>query len=132
MSSLATSASDSQNECLIAAYDSVLSLVDDEKNQSVLQKSDNLALRFAYVQLIQAIDALNTAAADAGQRCRNSYSRASLAISVYLQAKGLSSNTEKLSSELSQHAITGRRWCDLAGQSPIMLSVYSCKTHDIV
>ena len=93
------------------------------------KESAPLLLRFAYVQLIRAIDALKEAAATdrlTGRvRQKVGYSDTSVAIDVYINAKGKTLDMIQLRSQLSEHVHIGRRWSKLAGPSPLLLSVYS-------
>jgi hypothetical protein len=105
-----TNCDHSVDESVVAAFDIVHSLA-QSKNRK------RLDLRFAYVHLKRAIDALDVAA------------EASYA-DIYLHAKGNSSDIS--SSQLSDYARRGRRWSTLAGPSPFQLSVYSRLAETIV
>jgi hypothetical protein len=112
----------SANRSVIAAFD-VLDSILTSKNRA------SLPLRFAYVRLIQAIDALNAAATTGrleGQvRRKGGYNNAGIAIDVYLSAKGKPLDAKELRSNVSEHVRISRRWSELAGPSPLLLSIYS-------
>jgi hypothetical protein len=130
LSSLVSTADSDSLQCLIAAFDSVLSFFRD-RERMCSEISGCMPLRFGYVQLVAAIDTFNTEAKNAGKRVRDCYSRAAIPIQAYLDAKGMS-NDDRKRTELTTLVINARRFRDLAGLSPIMLSIYSMEADRIV
>jgi hypothetical protein len=105
-----TMASTSVDESVVAAFDTVRSLIQSKDRK-------RLDLRFAYVHLNRAINALNTVGEVA-------YT------DTYLNAKNNSSDIS--SDQLNEYARRGERWSTLAGPSPFLLSVYSRSAETIV
>jgi hypothetical protein len=98
-----TMASTSVDGSVVTTFDLVRSLIRSKDRK-------RLNLRFAYVHLDRAINALDTAAGVA-------YT------DTYLNVKNNSSDIS--SSQLTEYARRGERWSTLAGPSPFLLSVYS-------
>jgi hypothetical protein len=121
VSSIQATTSDSIVEAIVAAFDEVHRLT---KNK----KSTRLSLRFSFVLLIHTIDALKAATKERlhclAQR-KPGYSNASLAIDIYLNAKTNASEGDLSRVELSEYRRIGMRWSQIAGASPLQLSVYS-------
>lgn len=105
-----TMASTSVDESVVAAFDTVHSLIRSKDRK-------RLNLRFSYVHLNSAINALDAAGEVA-------YTDA------YLNAKNNSSDIS--SNQLTEYARRGERWSTLAGTSPFLLSVYSRSAETIV
>jgi len=95
-----------------------------------------LLLRFACILLALIIDAYKAVAAT--NRVQSKVSRtvgqrdASVAIDMYIQAKQKASGEELKRSSLLGYCCAGRHWAALAGQSPIMVFVFSQMTETIV
>jgi hypothetical protein len=90
-----------------------------------------LLLRFAYVQLAEAIDFLVSMEQRTGRGrpwCRDE----SVYIDVYLTAKGKPLNDKKLRDELSGRKRIGVRLRQLMSRSPFLLAVYSDDAESIV
>jgi hypothetical protein len=108
-------------QSMVAAFDKVHRLTQDDRGSY-------LSLRFSYMQLKYAIDDLKSAASKdrlRGIRRKQGYSNASLTIDVYIYAK---SNTpgQILSREtLSEYRRISSHWSDFTGGWPIQLCVYS-------
>jgi hypothetical protein len=96
-------ASTSVDESVVAAFDIVHSLAKSKERK-------RLDLRFAYIHLNCAINALD-AAGEAGYA------------DIYFNAKGNSSDIS--SSQLSDYVRRGKRWAILAGPLPFQLSIFS-------
>jgi hypothetical protein len=105
-----TMASTNVDESVVAAFDTVHSLTQSRDRK-------RLNLRFAYVHLDRAINALDTAAEVA-------YT------DTYLNAKNNSSDIS--SRQLTEYVRRGQRSSTLAGPSPFLLSVYSRLAETIV
>jgi hypothetical protein len=105
-----TMASTSVDESVVVAFDTVHSLIRSKDRK-------RLNLRFAYVHLNSAINALNTAGEVA-------YTDA------YLNTKNNSLDIS--SDQLTEYVRRGERWSTLAGPSPFLLSVYSRSAETIV
>jgi hypothetical protein len=105
-----TIASTSVDESVVAAFNTVHSLIRSKDRK-------RLNLRFAYVHLNSAINALNTTGEVA-------YSNA------YLNTKNNSSDIS--SDRLTEYVRKGKRWSTLAGPSPFLLSVYTRSAETIV
>jgi hypothetical protein len=103
-------ASTSVDESVVAAFNTVHSLIRSKDRK-------RLNLRFAYVHLNRAINALDTAAEVA-------YT------DTYLNAKNNLSDIS--SSQLTEYVRRGERWSILAGPSPFLLSVYSRSAETIM
>jgi hypothetical protein len=103
-------ASMSVDESVVAAFDMVHTLTQSKDRK-------RLNLRFAYVHLNRAINALDAAGEVA-------YT------DTYLNAKNNSSVIS--SSQLTEYVRRGRRLSTLAGPSPFLLSVYSGLAETIV
>lgn len=95
-----------------------------------------LLLRFAYVQLADAIDALvNTVSTErrAGHvHRRPGYRDESAYVDVYLAAKGKPLNDKKLRNELTGRKRIGVRLRQLIYPSPLLLAIYSEDAESIV
>jgi hypothetical protein len=105
-----TMALTSVDESVGAAFDTVYSLIRSKDRK-------RLNLRFAYVHLNSAINALDTIGEVA-------YS------DIYLNAKN---NLSDISSDqLTEYVCRGERWSALAGMSPFLLWVYSRLAETIV
>jgi hypothetical protein len=105
-----TMASTNVDEPVVAAFDTVHSLTRSEDRK-------RLKLRFAYVHLNNAINALDTAGEVA-------YT------DTYLNAKNNSSDIS--SSQLTEYVRRGERCSALTGPSPFLLSVYSRSAETIM
>jgi hypothetical protein len=105
-----TTASTSVDESVVAAFDTVRSLIQTKDPK-------RLNLRFAYVHLNSAINALDIAGEVA-------YT------DTYLNAKNNSLDIS--SDQLTEYARRGERWSILAGPSPFLLSAYSRSAETIV
>lgn len=118
----------SAEDAVVAAFDVLYRLIDI--------RGTKFLLRFAYVQLADAIDTLVNAVSR--ERCTSrihqgpSHSDESLYIDVYLTAKGKSLNDEKLRNELSVRKRIGVRLCQMAYPSPLLLAVYSDDAESIM
>jgi hypothetical protein len=112
----------SANQAVIAAFDTLYELLSDERDTRLL-------LRFAYVQLAEAIDALVKVAKEdrlVGHAYRGAgYKDESVYINIYLTAKGRPLDSLKLRNELSGHRRMGRRWHQLMNLSLLLLFVFS-------
>lgn len=119
----------SVNHAVVAAFDVLDDLVRDYRDTRFL-------LRFAYVQLAEAIDALEKVVSTdrlaghvhggAGYRDESAY------IDVYLTAKGKPLNNLKKRNELSERRRIGRRWREITNLSLLLLAVYSDDAESIV
>jgi hypothetical protein len=107
---------------VVAAFDEVHRLTRDDRCK-------RLPLRFAHLQLKYALDALHTAATKDRLRGlvqrKPGYSNASLAIDIYLNAKRNHPGEIPSRDRLSEYRRVSTRWPQLAGTSPLQLSVYS-------
>ena len=107
---------------VIAAFDMVHSLVQDKKR-------NHLILRFAYIHLMRAIDALNVARkkdplySQAYQK--PGYNINSVANNIYLDVKKNTLDITPSRSQLSEYTRIGKRWLELAPLSPFQVSVYT-------
>jgi hypothetical protein len=86
-------------------------------------------LRFAYVQLIRAVDACKKAAAlDRASglvRREVGYGDASAPLDIYLKAKRGLLDIKRRRRQLKEDVRIGRRLCGLTKSSPLLLCVYS-------
>jgi hypothetical protein len=119
----------SANHAVVAAFDVLYDLVTDGRDTRFL-------LRFAYVQLAEAIDAL-VKVASANRRAGHvhggaGYKDESVYIDVYLTAKGKPLNNLKLRNELSGHKRISRRFREITNLSLLLLAVYSDDAKSIV
>jgi hypothetical protein len=105
---------------VVAAFDEVHRLTRDDRCK-------RLPLRFAHLQLKYALDALHAAATKDRLRVRRKpgYSNASLAIDIYLNTKRNHPGEIPSRDRLSEYRRVSTRWPQLAGTSPLQLSVYS-------
>jgi hypothetical protein len=107
---------------LVAAFDEVHRLAKGGPGR-------RLSLRFSYIQLKCAIDALNETATKARLRGlvqrKRGYSNASLAIDIYLSAKRNDIDETLSRNDLSEYRRVSMRWSQLVRASPLQLSVYS-------
>ena len=82
--------------------------------------------RFTYIHLINIVDALkNSVAVHRLPGSIGGRPSASIPLDVYLEAKGLPIDNQKLRNRLSKYTTIGRRWSELAGPSPFWLALYS-------
>lgn len=105
-----TIASTSVNESVVAAFDTMHALTGSKDRK-------RLNLRFAYIHLNRAINALDTAT-------EVSYTN------TYFNAKNNSSGIS--SNRLTEYVRKGQRWSTLASPSPFLLSMYSRLAKTIV
>lgn len=115
---------------------SFVSAVDSVKDLLEGNRVNRLLLRFAYFQLQRCIDAYKkAAAADRGRRKggrRRGHRDATVAISMYLKTKQKTSGEEMKRSQLLGYCRTGRRWAILAGESPLLMFIFSHVADTIV
>ena len=97
------------DEAVVAAFDTVYSLKTKENK--------GLHLKFAYVQLKHATDALDSVK-DAGY------------MNTYLNAKKNASHIPRC--QLSDDVRRGRRWSGLTGPTPFQLAIYTRSAGTIV
>ena len=115
----------SADQAVIEAFDVLHELLTDKRDTRFL-------LRFAYVQLAEAIDALVKAAKE-NRHAGHLYKRdESVYIDVYLTAKGNPLKSPKLRNKLSEHKRMGRRWRQLTDPSPLLLFLYSDNAESVV
>jgi hypothetical protein len=92
-----------------------------------------LLMRFAYAQLIRAIDILKTAARrdqfHSRTRLKVGHGDATIAIDTYLSARR---NNCLSRAQLLEYVRKGTRWSRLAGPYPIILCIYSAKAETIM
>jgi hypothetical protein len=93
-----------------------------------------LLLRFAYVQLAEAVDFLVNAVSmeQRAGRVRPGCRDQSVYIDVYLTAKGKPLNNKKLRDELSGRKCIEMRFRQLMSVSPLLLAIYSDDAESIV
>jgi hypothetical protein len=114
------------NEFVIAAFDMLHSL-------SSHKDTTWLFMRFAYVQLIRAIDIFKAAARRDRSHSRTprkvGHGDATIAIDTYLSARR---NNSLSRAQLIEYVRKGTRWSRLAGPYPIILCIYSAKAETIM
>ena len=107
-------------ESVIAAFDTIQGLINGKDICRPL-------LRFAYIYLVQVIDACQAAAAKdrvKGQPRGVGQRDITVAIDMYLQAKKQTSSRGRPRSKLWDYCRRGKRWSLLAGPSPILVFVF--------
>jgi hypothetical protein len=106
-------------------------MIGNKKDKKNMKHKDGLALalRFAYVQLIRAVDACKKAAAldrAAGLVRREvGCGDASAPLDIYLKSKGVLLDVERRRRQLKEDVRIGRRLSALTKSSPFLLCVYS-------
>jgi hypothetical protein len=119
----------SANHAIVNAFDVLYNLITDDRDT-------RFQLRFAYVQLVEAINALvKVASADrlVGHVYRGaSYKDESVYINVYLTAKGKPLNNLKLRNELSGKKRISQRFREITNVSLLLLAVYLDDVKSIV
>jgi hypothetical protein len=102
-------------------------MIRDKKDKKNIKHKEDLALalRFAYVQLIRAVDACKKAAAlDRAiglVRWEVGYSDASAPLDIYLKAKRGLLDIKRRRHQLKEDVRIGRRLCALTKSSPLLL-----------
>lgn len=126
-----TSVGGDPNRSVIASFDLVDTITRDRKDKKNIKHKEGLALalRFAYVQLIRAVDACKKAVAldrAAGLiHWEVGYSDASAPLDIYLKTKRGLLDIKRRRRQLKEDIRIGRRLCVLTKSSPLLLCVYS-------
>lgn len=125
-----TSVGSDPNRSVIAAFDLIHTIKGAGGKRSIKNREGfALTLRFAYIQLIRAVDACKKAAAvnrSAGLALRKvGYGGASAPLDIYLKSKAGLLDLKGRRRQLKEDVRIGRRLCALTKSSPHLLCVYS-------
>ena len=119
------------NKSVITAFDLLYNIIEEKKHKKTTKDKENfvLILRFAYIQLIRAVDICKETIKI--NRSSNlihrkiGYSDASFPFDIYLQSKRIVFDAKKRRNQLKEHIRIGRRLSVLTKSLPLFLCVYS-------
>jgi hypothetical protein len=119
------------NDSIVGSFDEIFRLTCRVRDPD---ESNRVRLRFAYIQLVQAIGhyraLINEQRVKGIFNSKTSQGNVTIAINMYCTAKG--ENSEKFRQTLSEHICGGRRFSCLVDISPLQLSLYTQLAEKIV